>query len=193
MFKNLFGKKTPQKEFITITLNAKLQPMHRADLDDALSIVLDKQNIGDICGGGSLLEDNGEIQECNIEIEAIDSSEQAIEHILSFLKNTLSPKGSRLRIGDKVIPFGEHEGLGLYLNGTDLPDEVYQNCDINEAWAEIEKLLGDEGSIHSYYQGNTETALYIYGNQFEVMYQLIKPYLDSYPLCQQCRVVKIAG
>lgn len=192
MFKKLFGSKTPKKQFIIVTLNAKLQPTHRGDLEDALTKVLEAHDIGEISGGGSLLEKNGEISECDIEIEATDTSEQAINHIIDFLERALAPKGSRLSVNDKVISFGQHEGLALYLNGSDLPDEVYQNCDINEAWAEIEQLLGDVGSIHSYHQGDTETALYLYGDSFEQMHQLIKPYLDSYPLCQQCRVVQIA-
>ncbi|GKX64707.1 hypothetical protein [Pragia fontium] len=193
MFNNLFGKKpAAKKEFITITLNAKLQPMHRGDLEDALTKILEAHNIGEICGGGSLLEKNGEISECDIEIEAKDTSEQAIHHIINFLEDALAPKGSKLRIGeDRIIEFGQHEGLALYLNGTDLPDEVYQNNDINEAWAEIEKLLGEEGGIHSYHQGETETALYLYGNRFDTMHQLIEPFLNSYPLCQQCRVVQV--
>lgn len=192
MFKNLFGKKAEEKHFVTVTLNARLQPTHRGDLEDALEKVLEQCNIGHVSGGGSLLTDEGEISECDIEIDATDVSEQAIGHILGFLEKALAPKGSRLRIDDRTIPFGHQEGLALYLNGTDLPDEVYQNSDVNVVWSEVEKALGEEGSIHSYYQGNKETALYLYGNSFEAMRALIQPFLDDYPLCQRCRVEQIA-
>ncbi|WP_207625594.1 hypothetical protein [Paenalcaligenes suwonensis] len=97
-----------------------------------------------------------------------------------------------MRVEDRVIPFGHQEGLALYLNGTDLPDEVYQNCDVNVVWSEVDKALGDEGSIHSHYQGMTETAFYMYGNSYETMRERIQPFLDEYPLCQRCRIVQIA-
>lgn len=195
MFKTLFSqiKKNAKKtHFITITLNARLQPQHRGDLEDALTKILERYSIGHVSGGGSLLTDEGEISECDIEVEAIDVSEQAVGHILGFLANTLAPKGSRLRVGDRTIPFGHQEGLALYLNGTDLPDNVYQDNDINVVWSEVDKALGEEGSIHSYYQGNKETALYLYGNSFSAMQALIQPFIEEYPLCQRCRVEQIA-
>ncbi|GKX57548.1 hypothetical protein SOASR030_36600 [Leminorella grimontii] len=192
MFKNLFGKKKQEQHYVTVTLNARLQPTHRGDLEDALGKVLEQCGIGHVSGGGSLLTDEGEISECDIEIDATDVSERAIGHILGFLEKALAPKGSRLRVDDRTIPFGHQEGLALYLNGTDLSDEVYQNSDVNVVWSEVEKALGEEGSIHSYHQGNKETALYLYGNSFDVMRALIQPFLDNYPLCQRCRVEQIA-
>ncbi len=193
MFKKLFGKKKAKAtHFVTVTLNARLQPQHRGDLEDALSKVLKRSDIGVVSGGGSLLTDGGEIAECDIEIDATDISDEAINNILAFLSKALAPKGSRLRVEDRVIPFGHQEGLALYLNGTDLPDEVYQNCDVNVVWSEVDKALGDEGSIHSHYQGMTETAFYMYGNSYETMRERIQPFLDEYPLCQRCRIVQIA-
>lgn len=185
-------KQDAQKEIIIITLNARLQPIHRHELEDALAQVLGAHNIGEICGGGSLLADNGEVSECDIEISATDTSPQAIEHIISFLERALAPKGSKLRIGNNVTLFGKHEGLALYLNGTDLPDEVYENSDINVVVDELAKLLGQSGLMHSHFDGETETALYYYGINFNTMRQLMKPFLEKYPLCQQCRIVQIA-
>lgn len=192
MFKKLFGKKTQEKHTITVNLKARLQPRHRADLEDALETILTQYKIGAVCGGGSLLTDGGEISECDIEIDATDVSEQAIGHILSFLGNALAPKGSRLLVDGHAIPFGHQEGLALYLNGTDLPDEVYENGDINVVWSEVEKALGEEGAIHSYYEGSKETALYLYGNSFSTMRELIQPVVKDYPLCQCCRIEQIA-
>lgn len=183
---------TTPKELVTITLNARLQPIHRGELEDALSQLLGAYKIGEICGGGSMMAKNGEISECDIEIDATDTGPQAIEHIVRFLERALAPKGSRIRIGEKIIPFGKHEGLALYLNGTDLPDEVYENADINRVVSELSVLLGEEGQMHSHFDGETETAIYYYGSNFNTMHQLIKPFLKSYPLCQQCRVVQIA-
>lgn len=44
----------------------------------------------------------------------------------------------------KRIPFGIREGLGLDLNSSDLDAEVYQNCDVNHVYKELEHLLGED-------------------------------------------------
>ena len=82
--------------------------------------------------------------------------------------------------------------MAIYLNGTDLPDEVYQTCDVNELFEEINRLLGDRGDIQGHWQGPTETALYLYGYSAEEMKGLIANHLATYPLCQKARVEVIA-
>lgn len=46
--------------------------------------------------------------------------------------------------------------------------------------------------VNSHWQGPTESALYMYGQNFETIRERIQPLLDSYPLCQRCRVERIA-
>ncbi len=185
----------------TINLNAKMQPVHRQDLEDALQQMLEELQIkAAVTGGGSGQEPNGEIAYCDIELRLTDSSDENINTIRSLMESMLAPIGSQLIVhaaGEHAtarhIPFGVHEGLGLYLNGKDLDDEVYKNYDINFVYQEIERLLNDAaaGHIASYWEGE-ETALYVYGNSYDTMLQLIQPLLDTYPLCQKCRVVQIA-
>lgn len=114
----------------------------------------------------------------------------------NFSPNAGRPRGSKLQFeldGKQVeVPFGLVEGLAVYLNGTELPDQVYKDCDVNEVYREINRLLGDRGSIQGHWQGQTETALYLYGQSADEMRGLIADYLDAYPLCQKARVVKIA-
>ena len=186
---------------LIIHLNAKLQPMHRHDLEDTLEATL--QNAGlkaETTGGGTLQEPNGEIAACEIELSLDDRSDENIKKVIDIMEAMLAPAGSQLIIypesenGDpEKIPFGKHQGLGLYLNGKDLDDEVYANCDVNFVYQEIERLLGDfkTGHIASYWEGE-ETAFYLYGQSFDEMLSRIKPLLDDYPLCQKCRVVQIA-
>jgi hypothetical protein len=63
---------------------------------------------------------------------------------------------------------------------------------VNEVYNEINRRLGDRGSIQGHWQGPTETALYLYGNSADEMAALIAGYLAECPLCQRARVVKIA-
>ena len=186
---------------LTINLNAKLQPKHRHDLEDVLVEILGKNDlVVEVVGGGTLQGTNGEVESCDIELSITDGCEENIQKVIGTMEAMLAPVGSHLTIYPedntsevKEISFGTHQGLGLYLNGKDLDDEVYKNCDVNFLYEEIERLLGDfkNGHIASHWEG-TETALYLYGVSFDEMHSRIKPILDTYPLCQKCRVVKIA-
>ena len=107
-------------------------------------------------------------------------------------------KGSKLTVFngegrvDREYPLGELEGLGIYLNGIDLPAEVYKKCDINFVVDEVFRLLETPPILYSYWQGSTETALYFYSVSFTSMYSKIKALLTTYPLCQRCRVTQIS-
>lgn len=80
----------------------------------------------------------------------------------------------------------------MYLNGTDLPNEVYETCDSNHVLSECERLLQTGGRVLSWWQGPTETAIYMYGASFDDMRARIESLLAVYPLCQKCRVERIA-
>jgi hypothetical protein len=188
----IFKKKSPGH--ITITLNAKLQPMHRADLEDAFDEICQKHGIeAEVVGGGTLQEENGEVKECDIEIALKDLNEKTIETVKGLFESMLAPKGSYMSIeGQGKVSFGKHEGLGLYLNGSDLPEEIYKSCDSNFVYQECERLLEGIATVDSHWQGPTETAIYMYGKNFKKIERAIKPLIESYPLCQKCRVVRIA-
>ena len=190
---NPLKKKKPA--LVVATLNARLQPLDRGAIEDALEDAMARQGYGvRVVGGGTLLSSNGEVCQCDIEIELDDPSDAAIKSVIGTLEAMLAPKGSHLFIPEqnRDLAFGAKEGLGLYLNGTDLPDEAYQNCDVNHVFAECQRLLGDIGTVSSHWRGSQETALYIYGTSFAAMREQLIPFLQSYPLCQQCRVEQIA-
>ena len=49
----------------------------------------------------------------------------------------------------------------MYLNGTDLPDETYRDCDIDFVYSEFNRLLEGQGAVHSHWQGPDRNALYM--------------------------------
>jgi hypothetical protein len=177
-----------------VTLKARLQPTHRADLEDAFDEEMKKRGVH-VTGGGTAFSENGEVSECNIQLEIEHFSDQVVEQITGMFEAMLAPKGSKLTVHDKEISifFGKVEGLALYLNGTDLPDEIYEKYDSNFVYDECERLLDEKdlGSIHSRWDGAEETALYMYGDSFEAMKNAIEPFVNTYPLCQKARIVKI--
>lgn len=180
--------------FVTARLNAKLQPMHRGDLfEDPLNERLEQAGHGTITGGGTQMAPSGEIEYCDLEIRLNAVTAEVLDWLVANLEDLGAPKGSQLIVdGAEPRAFGANEGMAVYLNGTDLPDEVYEACDSNVVYDELESAAGDSGNVYSYWQGPSETALYLYGQSFDEMRALTTAFIASYPLCQRCRVVQIA-
>lgn len=176
----------------TLKLNAKFQPFNRHDLEDLLDEFLSEENLGQTTGGGTAQEDNGEIAYCDIEIELNDTP-NAVQKLLQQLDEIGIPKGSKLYNENFSQEVGTLEGLALYTNGTDLPDEVYQNNDINVVYDTICEILEEDLVLTSYFEGDTETGLYFYiKGSFSDAKERIKSFVETYPLCEKCRIVQIA-
>jgi hypothetical protein len=179
---------------VVARLNDRAQPLDRGDLyEDPLDDLLRDTGLGAATGGGTQLGENGEISYCDVEIELNDADDETLKRIALVLEKLGAPKGSKLLIeGKEDLPFGHLEGLAVYLNGTELPQKTYRDCDVNHVYEEFNRLLEDIGSVHSYWEGPTETALYLYGTSFNLMKDAITEFLNSYPLCERARVVQIA-
>lgn len=171
-------------------------PMDRgAMFEDPLADALQENGLGELTGAGTMQSKEGEIEFCGLDLDLFDI-DKAIPFICDFLNQRGAPKGSKLQYqvngNDTEAPFGTFEGLAIYLNGTDLPANVYQECDVNEMIAELHRLLGKNGHMLGHWQGPKETALYFYGPSFTDMRSRIADYLGTYPLLQKSRVVQIA-
>ena len=182
---------------ITLNLNARLQPMHRGDLEDVLDEVLDKSDIGFVDGGGTLMFPSGEVKSCDIELALNDGSEETIAELEKIIDTMGVPKGSKLlwtaSDGEKTErPVGRMEGMALYLNGTDVPKEVYESSDINYVIEQLESRMDGIGRLYSWWEGPEKTALYFYGQSYEKMTAAIQDFIREYPLCQKCVVERIA-
>jgi hypothetical protein len=126
----------------------------------------------------------------------LTSAEECVPAVTKFLEERGAPKGSTLTIyqGDEVskeLAFGLREGFAVYLDGVNLPDEVYRTSDINIVIEEINRLLSGHGEIDGHWQGPTETALYVYGDSNSAMQPMIKGFMDAYPLCRGARIVNL--
>jgi hypothetical protein len=177
-------------------LNARIMPLDRGEwYEDPLAEALAENGFGRVTGGGTMTSNEGEIEFCGIDIDLFNLP-QGVPFICEFLTRRGAPKGSKLQYTHKrkdiEVRFGVAEGLAIYLNGTDLPAKVYRECDVNEVYAQIDRLLGERGAIQGHWRGPTETALYLYGHSADEMCNLIFGYMAEYPLCQRARVVRIA-
>lgn len=177
---------------LTLKLNARFQPMHRHELEDALQEILEKEHMGEVTGGGTAQNPDGEIAYCDIEIHLANDELDSVKWLVDLLNTIGIPKGSILQGVDPEIEVGTLEGLAYYSNGVDLPDDVYQTCDINYVIEQMELAMKGIGSLYSYWEGANYTALYFYGSSFAEMKQKIEPFIVSYPLCQKSRIEQIA-
>ncbi|MBE6902381.1 MAG: hypothetical protein E7478_07885 [Ruminococcaceae bacterium] len=177
---------------ILLFLNARLQPIHRFEIEDALQEYLDKKDLGEVNGGGTYQNSEGEITGCEISICLSDHNSECLDQLRSFLNSIGIPKGSALRYNSQEIEIGTLEGLACYLNGRDLPTEVYSSCDVNYVIEQLTLAMSGIGKMYSYFEGAAYTALYFYGLSFNEMSERIRSFIDTYPLCQKCRMIRIA-
>lgn len=195
----IFGKKTSKADdqtMIIAQVNARVQPIDRGDyFEDPLDEILTAAGLGSVTGGGTQLADDPDgIAYCDIEIMVNAEDAPTIKAIISALEGLGAPKGSVLKstTGRDEIPFGKQGGMAVFLNGADLPGEVYANADVNEVIAGFDGLLDGIGSFRGHWQGERETGLYFYGSSFEAMKTATAEYIATEPLCGSARVVQIA-
>lgn len=177
---------------ITLKLNAKFQPIHRFELEDALQEILEKTDRGEVIGGGTAQDVTGEVEYCEIEVLLYDSEEDNVTWLVDLLNRMGIPKKSLLNGVGICVEVGTLEGLAYYSNGQDLSKEVYETCDINYVIEQMEKAMDGIGEMYSYWEGPKYTVLYFYGTSFLEMKNRIEPFVATYPLCQKSKIEQIA-
>jgi hypothetical protein len=143
-------------DMVIARLNVRAQPLDRGEVfEDPLDQILQAAGTGQVTGGGTMLGTDGEIEFCDIEITVPDATDATLDAIREALEGLGAPKGSRLiwNDGANELAFGSFEGVGVYLNGTDLPDEVYEQSDLGFVYEEFGRLLGSEGRVVSQLAG----------------------------------------
>ena len=100
---------------------------------------------------------------------------------------------SRLfRLGThSTAPDEDQECVLVHLDGTSLPDDVYERCDVWTIAERLEEVLRQQGlgGYDGHETGPTGTTLFMYGPDAERLYGGIEGVLRDYPLCRNARVV----
>ena len=181
---------------VTAQLNHLLMPLDRgARYEDPLQEALSAHGLGTVDGGGTMQAPSGEIAYIDVAVILSDAG-RGIPFLITTLEALGAPRGSKLQIAEagavREIPFGQAEGVAVYLDGVNLPDEVYATSDVNVVIEELDRRLEGVGEMQSYWEGPRETALYFYGRDADEMRRRMADFLASYPLCAGARVVTIA-
>jgi hypothetical protein len=168
-----------------------IEPLDRGDrYEDPLQATLEKMEIGRVTGGGSQLNELGEIAYADVEIE-LANLDEALGIVAEALETAGAPQGSELmqRSDDRVLrEFGKLQCLAIYLDGTSLPDEVYADLDFEAVVGAIGAAAGDN-SYRGLWQGPQETGLFFFGPDAEAMFARVEPVLRPLPIGQNARVV----
>ena len=188
-------RQQPTERLLTVELNARLRPLDRVEhFEDPLGDYVASEGLpAQVDGGGTLMSSDGEPERSDVEVVVSSGDPMpVVAAIAIFLTRIGAPRGSRILDGGRVVTeIGTHEGLGLYLNGSDLPDDVYAGNDVNELVAAVGDALGAAGRMLSYWEGPTETALYLYGPSAAVMRARLDPVLPRFALAQRARLVEL--
>ncbi len=183
-------------EIVIVRLNARLQPVERGEhFEDPVDAAVRDLGIGQVTGGGTHMADEpAGIAFCDIELALTDTGEAAVASVIAALEELGAPKGSKLIFDSdgREIDFGKAEGMAVFLNGTDLPDAVYEKYGLDHAVDAFNRLMGPAGQFRGHWQGSRETGLYCYGPSFDAMKAAIAPFLATEPLCAGARVERIA-
>ena len=191
------------RAFAKLSLNMRLQPERFRQIGEALDYMLHCNRWGSVSGGSVFTSDEGEPEECEIKIDLTEYSETMRNNLLSALKKLEVAKGSKMSYRatdedankfDLTCPIGELEGLGIYINKTDLPEEETEGEGIIDIYHLLIDILRNNGAlIPSYGENTNEVALYFYGEGgYEFMRNKVAPFLKENLLGQKCRIVQIA-
>lgn len=158
-------------------------------LRDALAI----RELGVVTGGGSQLTPTAEIGFVDVELALADLN-GALDVAKRVLEEAGAPVGSQLLFEsndrDVELPFGVQEAVALYVDGVSLPDEVYEQLDLDEFMGRLaEAVESVGGESRTTWSGATETAFYHYGPSADAMLDALRPILHAYPVCQNARIV----
>ena len=166
---------------------------YEAPLKDALAI----RELGVVTGGGSQLTPTAEIGFVEVEL-ALADLDGALDVVKRILEEAGAPVGSQLlfeRNGTDVeLPFGVQEAVTLYVDGVSLPDEVYEQLDLDEFMERLAQAVESAGGeSRTTWSGATETAFYHYGPSADAILGALQPVFDAYPVCQNARIVIRGG
>jgi hypothetical protein len=148
--------------------------------------------VSELLGGLNLLAESGEPRSCWLWFELEDLGAAAgVVNVLTRVARV--PRGSSISIdGGRPREFGLAEGVAVYLNATDLADEVYRNGDVRDLTREISDALGQLQWELLTWHGLRETAMYVYGESAAALINLMNPVLAANPLAESCRIVTVA-
>jgi hypothetical protein len=182
--------------FAHVHLNARLRPNDRGKrFEDPVQAMLSAEAPGsEVTGGGTTASAEGEPLSCDLDVELAGNLDAALRTLIRALRRSGAPKGSTVRSDDgDPVEIGVSEGVGLYLDGTNVAPEVLANQNVNDLVRHVKSHVGREGALFSFWEGPRETAFYFYGPSAERLVVLLAEAVEGQPLAARHRIVLLSG
>lgn len=197
MFGKLFRSSEPEPAdgaFFTLRVPAPLMPIERGEvLEDPLQAILSQSGLGSVTGGGTQLDEHGNVAFCDVEICLDDAAPRHLEALKTALQMNGVPNGAVLiddSDGSEMLLEGR-DGLSIAIDGATLPDEVYEQCDLEGLLNGFGASLGDGVTYYGLRTTESHTTLFYFGGAHADMRAKIADFLASYPLCKNAIVTDI--
>jgi hypothetical protein len=177
---------------VVARIDEYVEPIDRGErYEDPLAKTLEERGIGEVTGGGSQLDADFKILFADIEIQLAN-----LDDALTVTKQTLNKLGAPIgshclfeRNGESCSePLGEMEGLGIYLDGVGLPDEVYAKLDFKVFYKQLADELKAVGELRGVRAGNEETGLFAFGESADKIYSIVQSLPPKMPILQNGRI-----
>jgi hypothetical protein len=183
------------RQFVLARITEHVEPIERGErYEDPLAAFLNEHGLGDVTGGGSQLNADGEIEFADVEVELVNLDD-AVTKLVQQLEAMGAPFGSSIQFpaesGREALPFGKYEQLTIYLDGTGLPPTVYESLDFDRLYSELGERISREadGQARSVWTGPTETAVHLAGPRADALEQVVNAMWNTVPVFQNARLV----
>lgn len=180
-----------------LIINEKLEAQYRIEeYEDPIDKFLKRNRLGKVIEGKTILLDNMEVNYCLVKvfIYKLTNFEGQQRTLKTLLNSLMAPKGSQIicKFNETKIDCGIQEGIGIYLDGSNLQKEIYEDNDINVLASIIIEELNINESFLRFWEKPGKTALYFYSESYDVMAEKIRILFVSYPLLTNCIIKRIA-
>jgi hypothetical protein len=86
------------------------------------------------------------------------------------------------KLFDKTAKVHENQAVIITLDGTSLPNDVYEQFDSDTLDGQLQDALGSLGECDGVEHGESDTRIFLYGSDAEAMFRAVEPTLRAYPL-----------
>lgn len=161
---------------IVLSLNASLQPIHRAEwFGDFIEDLLRRTSPGSkVTGGGSLLSEQREILRSDIEMRVSGEARAVLDDVIQAItEHRRVPRGSYASVKGERIEFGNSAGVAVRMVPAPEIDASYDSVPGNEkfvnALARANSILGASGAAYSWMIRDHRASAYFSGDSAEEM------------------------
>lgn len=171
-------------------INDQLEPIDADEVyEEKLAEFFEENGYGFCSGGGTMLDDIGNVQYIELEVELEKEDEGKIPEIIKKLEELGAPKGSKMYIEGKkrVKKFGKKEGVQILVNkdNSEMPPQK-----IAMLYQEIKEMLKEPKEINRIAETEEDFIMYFYGDSYRQLKKSISDHLKEKGINKWCKIVK---